>query len=151
MDVIGASASHLPEANALAGQWASYKIFGHPNAFEKFCSFTVMRSGSVIAVIILHNWDRRAGVIEISAAGSGPWQSRRLINDVFGTCFGALGCQMVVMRGDEKNVAMLRNSERLGFSGHFIPRLGGRDTGQWLFTMTDDDWRENRLNQSREI
>lgn len=65
--------------NAYAGDWASQEIFGHVEAFERFCSFSVLDEGEMIGAVILYNHDPDAGVIEISLAGRGKWLSRRLI------------------------------------------------------------------------
>lgn len=140
-----ATETHMPDWNASAGDWASLRIFGHAGEFERFCSVTVMRGDDVSAVIILHNWHPEAGVIEISAAGDGYWQTRRVINEVMAICFETMGCQMVVMRNAEHAVNTVSNSERLGFKGVFLPRMRGRDEGEWLFTLTDDDWKTSRL------
>jgi hypothetical protein len=104
MRLIGCSETHRPDLNKLAGEWASDRIWGKSeNRFEQYCSFLVMDRADLLAAIILHNWDETAGVIEISAAGSGRWQSRRVINEVFETCFGALGCGVIVMRNADDN------------------------------------------------
>ena len=142
-----ATVSHLPEVNLDCGAWVSRRIWGTDNRFEKYFSFSVFRDGEQIAGVILHNWDEDAGVIEISAAGSGNWQSRRLINQVFNTCFDVMGCQMVMMRGMVGNDPMLRNSEQLGFSAIMVPRLGGRTQDVVLFFLTDDDWRASRFRK----
>lgn len=150
MEIIGASESLHPDLNTLFGEWASLRVFGEPGQFERFCSFGVRKGGALIAVVLLHGYDPRAGVIEISAAGAGAWQSRRLIRQVFDTCFDTLGCQMILMRNAESNTTVVRNSRRLGFDGVLVPRLAGRGEGQWIFTLTDDQWRAHRLNQRRE-
>ena len=142
-----ATVSHLPEVNLDCGAWVSRRIWGTDNRFEKYCSFSVFRDGEQMAGVILHNWDEDAGVIEISAAGSGNWQSRRLINQVFNTCFDVMKCQMIVMRGMIGNDPMIRNSEQLGFVPMTVPRLGGRTQDMVLFFLTDDDWRASRFRK----
>lgn len=145
LSTIIASQTHRPDVNLGAGQWASQRIFGRDDGFRDYASVTVLRNGAVIAVLILHNWHPEAGVIEISAAGSGYWQTRRIIREVMGLCFDNMGCQMVVMRNAESAASTVSNSERLGFKGVFLPRMRGRDEGEWLFTLTDDDWKSSRL------
>lgn len=145
LQTILATETHKPDWNITAGEWASQRIWGRPGEFERFCSVTVMRDDAVSAVIILHNWHPDAGVIEISAAGDGYWQTRRVINEVMALCFDTMGCQMVVMRNAEHAANTISNSGRLGFKGVFLPRMRGRDEGEWLFTLTDDDWKASRL------
>lgn len=145
LSTIIASSSRHPEINQRAGQWASQRIFGTDDGFTDYASVTVLRDGVVVAVVVLHNWHPDAGVIEVSGAGSGYWQSRRVLNVVFGTCFDAMGCQMVVMRNSAQDEATVANSRRLGFTGLLLPRMRGRDHDEWLFTLTDDAWKASRL------
>lgn len=149
LGVIVASESQHSDINQSAGDFASVAIFGVPGRFERFCSVTVTDQGRPIAAVILHDWNRDTGVIELSGTGSGLWQSRRVLNIIFGLCFETFGCQMVVMRNKASHTATVRNSERLGFTGQRIRRLGGRDEDMWVFTMTDDEWATNRLNTKR--
>lgn len=149
LGVIVASESHLPDINRSAGDFASWAIFGEFGRFDHFCSVTVTEQVEPIAAIILHDWNSETGVIELSGAGSGKWQSRRVLNVIFGLCFDAMGCQMVVMRNKASNTKAIRNSERLGFSGQIVRRLGGRHEDMWVFTLTDDEWETHRLNTSR--
>lgn len=147
MRLIGCSETRHPALNTLAGEWASEKIWGaQDNRFERYCSFIVEDAGDVLAAIILHNWDDKTGVIEISAAGSGRWQSRRVINEVFDTCFDRLGCSVIVMRNADDNPKAVNNSRALGFKGSLVRNLNGKGKDAWIFTLTDDDWRISRLN-----
>lgn len=150
LKTIVASESHLPEINRGAGEFVSRAIWGRPDALERYCSVTVLQDERPIAAIILHNWEPDTCVIEISAAGSGAWQSRRVIRLVFGLCFDVIGCQMAVMRVPESNAKSVRNAQKLGFDGTLIPRLQSRTEGQWVFRLTDDAWRASRLNVRRD-
>ncbi|UWF68413.1 MULTISPECIES: hypothetical protein [unclassified Brucella] len=40
---------------------------------------------------------------------------------------------------------MIRIARAYGFSETYIPRLRGRDEGEFIFTLTDDDWRNGRF------
>ena len=145
MRCVLATETHRPDINRGAGEFVSRAIWGRPDALDRYCSVTVLDGEKPIAAIILHNHDADAGVIEIVAAGSGAWQSRRVIRLVFGLCFDTLGCQMVLMRIGESNAKSVRNAQKLGFEGVLIPRLQSRDEGQWIFRLTDDAWRNSRL------
>lgn len=145
LSTIIASQTHRPDVNLGAGRWASERIFGRDDGFRDYASVTVLRNEAVIAVLVLHNWHPEAGVIEISAAGSGYWQTRGIIREVMGLCFDSMGCQMVIMRNSAKDEAVVTNSRRLGFTGTLLPRMRGRDEDEWLFTLTDDDWKASRL------
>lgn len=145
MRTILATETHLPDINRSAGEFASMAIWGKPGHLERFCSVTVLKDDVPIAAIIMHNYDPDTGVIEIVAAGMGPWQSRRVIRQVFDICFEDLACQLIVMRIAESNAASVKNAQRLGFVGTLIPRLQSRTEGQWVFCLSDDEWRESRL------
>lgn len=147
LSTILATETHLPDINRSAGEFASMAIWGKPGHLERFCSVTVLRDDVPIAAIIMHNYHPAEGVIEITAAGFGPWQSRRVINEVFGLCFGELACQLIVMRVAADDARTIRNSRKLGFTGYLIPRLRGRDKAEWIFTLTDDAWHANRLRR----
>lgn len=140
-----ATATHRPDVNDDAGRYASRHIFGTDDGFEKHASLTILRDGIVCAVIILHNWQPEAGTIELSAAGSGYWQTRRVVREIFGICFDTMGCQMILMRNSAKDEATVDNSRRLGFTGILLPRMRGRYEDEWLFTLTDDQWKSSRL------
>ena len=140
-----ASDSHLPDINRSAGDFASMAIWNEAGRFDRFCSITVLDGGNPIAAIILHNWHPEAGTIELSGAGSGRWQSRRVLREIFSTCFDVMGCQMVIMRNSARDDRTISNSRRLGFTGILLPRMRGRDEDEWLFTLTDDAWRSCKL------
>lgn len=148
LTTIMASETNRPDINEGAGNFASRAIWGTEGKFERFCSLTVMDGMTPIAVIIMHNYYPEHGTIEISAAGSGRWQSRRIINEVFDTCFKALGCQMIVMRNSAWDGATVNNSRRLGFTGILIPRMRGPGHDEWLFSLTREQWELNPLRKS---
>ena len=145
LDTILATPTHRPDINEGAGRWASERIFGKPDGFAGYSTLTVLRNSQPIAVVVFHNWQQDAGVIELSAAGGSGWQSRRVINEVMSICFDAMECQMVVMRNSANDDATVSNSRRLGFTGTLLPRLRGRDEDEWLFTLTEEAWRSGRL------
>lgn len=149
LGVIVASESHLPEVNEGAGRFASMAIWGEPDKFDKFCSVTVTDGDRPIAAVILHNWQKEAGKIELSGAGTGRWQSRRVLNLIFGLCFDVMGCQIVVMHNKASDHVAVNNSRKLGFQGQLMRRMCGRNEDQWMFTMTDDEWAHSRLNIHR--
>lgn len=131
--------------NAAAGQWASERIWGKPDGFRDHCSITVTRRGVVVAVVVLHDWRPEVGVIELSAAGSGAWQSRRIWNEIFATCFDALGCQTVCIRTASTNAPVISQTRRLGFSHAVLPNMRGPGVDEWVFTLTRQQWHAGRI------
>lgn len=99
----------------------------------------------ILGATVFHNWYPETGVVELTSVSDSPkWMDRKMINAVFSHAFDILGCQMVVLRVSEINTVMVNIAERLGFKGYLIPRLRGKTEAEWVFCLTDDDWRESR-------
>lgn len=104
--------------------------------------------GALAGAIVFHNWEPRAGVIEMSAASlSKRWLTRPVLQRIFDYVFDDASCQMVVMRVSERNTPMIRIARAYGFSEVLIPHLRGKGHAEFIFTLTDDDWRESRFNR----
>lgn len=104
----------------------------------------------LIGGTVFHNYDPEAGVIEMSSAARTPrWLAPEMLRAIFAYPFDQLGCQMVVLRVSERNTRMVRIAQRFGFDGYLIPRLRGRDEGCWIFTFTDDQWRQHPFARSK--
>lgn len=100
----------------------------------------------LLAVMIYHNWDPKAGIIEISGAGESPrWLTRPVLKAMYAYPFALLGCQMVVQRNSERNTRLNSMLERLGFTGHVIKRLRGPDEAEIVFTLTRENWERNPI------
>lgn len=126
----------------MLGEWCG-AILGHPIA-EPYTTLGVVDGGDLIGVVLFHNFSRRFGRIEITIASTTPrFLTRRVLHEMFAYPFDQLGCQVVVMRMSERHVDGLRQPLRYGFKGYLIPRLRGRDEGEVILTLTDDDWRAN--------
>lgn len=131
-----------PETNRMLGEWAG-AILGHRVA-EPYTTLGVIDGDDLIAVVVFHNFSRRFGRIELTTASTTPrWLARRVLREMFAYPFDQLGCQVVALRVSERNTNMLRIAGRFGFKGYLIPRLRGRDEGEVVLTLTDDDWRTN--------
>ena len=135
--------------NEAVAAWVATHIPGCERGFDKPVSIGVLEGERLIGGTVFHNWNPEAGVIEMSSAGTSPrWLSRKMLKAIFGYVFDQIGCQLVVMRVSERNIRMIDIAERFGFDGHLIPRLRGRDEAEWLFTLTDDRWRQHPLARS---
>lgn len=138
----------FPEENRFVGDFVSEIVFGAPGRLEKYCTMAVLESGRLVAGTVYHNWDRQAGVIELTSGSTTKrWLTRRVVQAMFHLPFGMLGCQMVVLRVPERNAGMAGIARRFGFEETFIPRLFGRDVGGFIFTLTDDAWAASRFNR----
>lgn len=144
MKIIVASNSHESALNHRVGAWVSGHLFGHPDGFRDFCTLSVW-GDDLRAGVVFHDYQPDAGTIQLSAYGGAAWRSRRTINRIMGIAFDNLACQMIFLQTRATNIRAVSNANALGFSGHLIPRMFGREDDGWLFTLTDDAWRRSRL------
>lgn len=140
-----ATESRFPGMNQASADWASVRIFGEPGRFEHYSTMTITRSGDIVGVVVFHNWNSDAGVIELSIAGVPGWQSRRVWNEIFGFCFDTMKCQMVALRISERNRNAISQAARLGFIGTVMPRFRGRNEAEIIFCLTGEDWKSGRI------
>lgn len=135
--------------NEAVAAWVAAHIPGCERGFDKPVSIGVVDGERLIGGTVFHNYQPEAGVIEMSSAGTSPrWLSRTMLKAIFGYVFDQIGCQLVVMRVSERNGRMVKIAEKFGFDGHLIPRLRGRDEAEWIFTLTDDQWRQHPVARS---
>lgn len=110
-----------------------------------FCSMGVFEDGDLIAGTLYHNYYPDYGIIELSSASiSKRWLTKPVINAMFFMPFVRLGCQMIVLRVSERNKVMIGIARKFGFEETFIPRLRGRDEGEYIFTLTEEAWKESK-------
>lgn len=135
------------ENNRAVGEFVSSIVFGRPDALNMYCTMAVVEDGKLIAGTVYHNWQEEAGVIELTSGSlSKRWLTRHVISSMFTLPLVRLGCQLVVLRVSERNENMIGIARKFGFSETFIPRLRGRDEGEIIFTLTDDQWRTSPYN-----
>lgn len=151
---VWASTTVDADLNRSFSMWASRRIFGHINGFPSATTMGVFDGHKLIAVMVYHNFDRKAGVVEISGAASDRrWLRKYVLKEMFAAPFTDMGCQSVVMRVSPKPES--RHTRRMltayGFTEHRLPRLRGRDEDECVFVLTDDAWRENGFHASTDI
>lgn len=135
--------------NEAVAAWVAAHIPGCERGFDKPVAIGVVDNERLIGGTCFHNWNPEAGVIEMSSAGTDPrWLSRPMLKAIFGYVFDQLACQLVVMRISERNDRMVGIARKFGFDGFLIPRLRGRDEAEWIFTLTDEQWRRHPLARS---
>lgn len=136
--------THNPAANQAVGNFvckeAEIDIYG-------FCSMGVFDNGELIAGTLYHNYYPDYGIIELSSASvSKRWLTKHVIYCMMSLPFVVLGCQMIVLRVSEFNKVMIGIARKFGFEETYIPRLRGRDEGEFVFHLTDDAWRSSKYN-----
>ncbi len=135
--------------NDVVAAWVAAHIPGCERGFDRPVAIGVLDGERLIGGTVFHNYQPEAGVIEMSSAGASPrWLSRPMLKAIFGYVFDQIACQMVVMRVSERNERMIGIARKFGFDGTLIPRLRGRDEAEWIFTLTDEQWRQHPLARS---
>jgi RimJ/RimL family protein N-acetyltransferase len=135
--------------HSIIGEFVCKIVFGDPLALDRYAAMGFFEDGDLIAGVLFHNWHPENGVMEMTAAStSRKWLNRRTLQELFTLVFDGFKNQLVVMRVSERNEPMIRIARAYGFSETFIPRLRGRDEGEFIFTLTDDEWRSGRFFKS---
>lgn len=137
--------SHGTHQNKVVGNFVSFGIWGEPDRLENYCTMAVLEDSQLIAGTVYHNWYPEEGVIELSSFSlSKRWLTKKVIRAMFSLPFVRLGCQLVVLRVSERNKTMCDIARTFGFTEVFVPRLRGRDHGEYIFSFTDDQWKSSR-------
>jgi RimJ/RimL family protein N-acetyltransferase len=109
----------------------------------------IVDDGKLIAGLVYHNFDIGAGVIEMSGAAlpGKYWLTSETLRRIYDYPFLEIGCQMVLMRVEEKNTSLLRVLAAIGYGFILVPRLLGHDRNCVLCTLTFEDWVDNKFNK----
>lgn len=138
-----------PDTYAAICEFISWRVWGEARDFGKGSALGVFNAErKMIAGLVYHNYDRKAGVVEISGAADTPrWLPRPILWEMFSYPFNELRCQAVVMRVDPENRRLSRILTTLGFEMYPVPRLRGRDKPEVFFVLGDDVWRKNGFHK----
>jgi len=77
------------------------------------------------------------------------WLSRRTVQVMYDYPFYGVGCQMVIKTTMADNEIVLRIMAAIGFTLHYIERLGGRDRDGVVGTLTVEQWEASKYNINR--
>lgn len=139
----------VEDVNGVVSAFVGKLIPGGHRGFDKESAVGFAEDGILIGGTVYHNYNPEAGVVEMTTASTSPrWLTPRTLHAIFAIPFNQWGCQLVVLRVSETNERMIRIAKRFGFEGHLIPRLRGRGEGEWIFTLTDDAWRDTKFERS---
>lgn len=147
MKLIWLHRSHGDAFRAVEG-FVSSRIWGSekPLAGDTAAVF-VDRNGDMAAAVFFQNYDRDAGVVELTGASVSPrFLTRETLRELYSYAFDTLGCQTVIQvaRADDEHQARLL--PRYGFRRFDIPRLKGRNTDAAVYVLHDDVWRDSKFN-----
>lgn len=147
-EIIFAGSSIHPELHGRMIQFADQIIGCHGRGFGECATMGVFSDDTLIGVVVFHNWQPEAGVIEFSAASTTPkWLRRHVLDRIFTWAFIDRGCQMIVARVSEENKPLHRLFNVYGFKSVTIARLRGRNEDERIFTLTDDDWHASKFKR----
>lgn len=139
----------LEPENKIVGDFVSVGVFGKPEAIRDYCTMAVLDGNKLIAGTIYHNFYDEEGVIELTSFSlSKKWLTKPVVRAMMALPFERLGCQLIVLRVSERNTSMCAIARKFGFTEIYLPRLLGRDHGQFLFSFTDDQWQVSRYNSA---
>ncbi len=135
---------HGSPENYMLGEYVSFKVFGEPGHFRDYTSMGVVDDGTLVAAMIFHDYDRKAGVIQVSGAAEHPsWMTRQTLREMHEFVFDQLGCQCLVMRVPETNKRLERILTAGRYVKHVIPRLRGRNENETIYQLFDDEWKNS--------
>jgi hypothetical protein len=125
----------------------SLHSFGHTeNVWEGSSSYGVMKDGKPVAGVIYHDHKPSAGTIQYSgAATSRAWLQGPSLHYMFSYMFEDLDCQMVMTANAASNTGLHSLLHRLDHKKHVIERGWGRDEDMFLWTLTREQWPQNKL------
>jgi RimJ/RimL family protein N-acetyltransferase len=145
-------------------------IYGHDQIVSKFVADLIPHAhgrgmpaqasigvidaeGHLIAGVVYSNYDRQAGVIEISCAAlpGSRWLTRDSLHLIHAYPFDQLDCQMAVARVAADDARALRQLAAYGYAFICIPRMLGRDHDGVLCLLTQEDWKASKFNRRREL
>ncbi|MER9028179.1 MULTISPECIES: GNAT family protein [unclassified Mesorhizobium] len=140
-------------------------IFGHSEAVARFVADMTPgceagfgkcqaigvgddETGELVAGMVFHDYQPEPGLMQISSASKTPrWLTANVRHIMFSYPFDQVGCQMVVLQVSAKNERMVRIAKAFGFTPYLIKRMRGRDEDGYVFTLTEEDWRNGRFTR----
>ena len=119
--------------------------------FGKCRAIGVVDETGLLGGLVYRNWCPEVGTIEISGAAvpGTNWLSRRTVQVMYDYPFYGVGCQMVIKTTMADNEIVLRIMAAIGFTLHYIERLGGRDRDGVVGTLTLEQWEASKYNVNR--
>ncbi len=104
------------------------------------------RGGELVAVVCFHNYDSKAGVIEISSYSSRrDWANRDTIREIFAYPFDQLGVRLCAARNAETNLRARRIWRSFGATEHIIPDLWADGVGECVHILHRETWRNGKF------
>jgi hypothetical protein len=111
------------------------------------------KDGHLVAGILYNNYDKQAGVIEMSGAAlpGARWLTRETMWRAYQYPFLQLDCQMVVNRVPADDKSQLRQLIAFNYAPTLLPRMLGRDRDLVVCRLTREAWEANKFNRKRDV
>lgn len=153
IEVVWGGSKNTDDRDAMA-KWCASQLWPETpeRHFGPCVTMGVLNKGKPIAVMVFHSHDPYANTIEFSgAATSRRWITRKSLTAMFDYPFKDVGVQMLWTRNSTKphQAHLHRMLESYGMEKQRIRRFFGRDDDAYVWTMTDDEWRQSKFNKGR--
>lgn len=103
-----------------------------------------------VAGVVFHNWEPKAGVIELSAyASRRDWMTSARLRQIFGYVFDAAGCRIAIARISESNTRTRRIWRALGAREYLIPEIRGEGEAECVTILHKADWLNSKFMKER--
>jgi len=110
----------------------------------------INNDGLLVGGMVYSGYDPIAGTIEMSGAAINKrWLTKKTLYAFFEYPFEQINCQMVFMRNAATQASLHRMLRAYGFEEFLIKRMYGREEDGHLWTLTDDDWKQNKFMKGR--
>jgi RimJ/RimL family protein N-acetyltransferase len=126
-------------------RFVTERMWGRAELIDLGTAVAVTRGVEIIGGVVFHDWQPDFGTLELSAAGSGPWLTRRAIREIARYVFGRMKAQAAVLNTSERNFMARGIAAKLGGVEYRIPRLRGRNEAQITCVVTAEAWRTTRF------
>ena len=111
----------------VVARWVEARVPGY-RSFDTPAGFGILREGKLAAGVVFHNYDARAGDIEVVIAAESPrWASRVVFHTAFAYPFLQLGCRRVTARVPVSNTRARRLVEGAGFALEGLMRSAAQE------------------------
>lgn len=139
--------SNEHQHNPTVQTFVASRIEGEPRNFSPCLCLAVIKDEKMVAGVVLHNWQKKHGVIEVTGASDDKrWLTRKVLWQIYNMIFNDIGCQMAVHRNAD-GADINRMCRSYGFTETRLPRMRGRNSDEILMTLTDDAWRMNGFHK----
>lgn len=117
-----------------------------PNIGMAFFLGWATEEHGIVAAVAYHNWNRKAGVIEISAYSTRrDWADLDRVREIFSFPFAQDGVRLAVARTSEHNKRVRRIWRAVGAQEYVIPDLQADGEAEAIMVLRKDVWAASKF------